>query len=81
MDNYVAGIKQHPISLAPSLGGAAFHSMIFYHLNQLVCHRRNLPGRLPTSDYHVICNIGLAVEINYDNVFGLVIGQGGLNRI
>ena len=75
MNDDVAGIDQDPVTLSDSLGFDPDQPFALEGLYQILGKRNHLARRSPGCNHHVITNRRFAIQIDYNNVFGLMIIQ------
>ena len=73
MDDDIAGIDQHLVTLPDTFGPDADHPFLLEGLNKGLGERDDLARGAPARDHHIVRNAGFALEADGDHLFGLVV--------
>ena len=77
MHNHVAGVDQNPIALRQALDAHARQAPVLQLARQIFGQRRDMPRRPPGGDDDGIAQRRPAAEVDLDDVFRLVVVEGG----
>ena len=73
VDNDVACIDQHPVSICHAFDLGAAKTAFFQLAHQVISQRADVPGRAPGRDDHGISDGGFTAEIDNGDAFRLVV--------
>ena len=73
MDHHVAGVDQHPVAALLALDRDVTVAGLFQSLGEMVGDRHDLAVRAARSDHHVVGESRFALEVDDDDVLGLVV--------
>ena len=76
MDDDVAGIDQHPISVGQALNSNPTEAFLFEVAGHVICNRGHVPLRPAGSNDHMVCDGGFSLEIDHDQLFSFVVFEG-----
>jgi hypothetical protein len=80
MDDDVAAIDQHPITDTDAFDTHIVGALLLQQNGEMLGHRRQMALGPAGGDDHEIGDAGFAVEIDDNDVFGLVVIQGSLHQ-
>lgn len=81
VDNDVANIEQHPVSIRHALNLYRAADRILHGLREVVCDGSNVTGRATRRDNHHVGEGRFSLKINRDDVFGLIVFETIDNRV
>ncbi len=76
MDHDIAGIHNNPVGLGEAFNAHVFLAACFKAFSEFDGEGADMPGRGPGGDDHVVGYAGLVIEVDGNNIKGLVCVQG-----
>lgn len=77
MDDDIAGVDQHPITMGLPLDASAAIAFIFELPDELVGDGPDVPLRAPRCEHHMVADRGFSPQVDGDDVPSL----GGIERV
>jgi hypothetical protein len=77
MDDDIAGVDQYPVALRQTFDARASKACVLQLLDEVIGDGSYVPLRAPRSDYHLIADRGLSLQV-YDRDF---LSLGGIERV
>ena len=75
MDDHIAGIDQHPVTALLAFDRNRAMAGLLQLVGEMVGDRHDLAVRAAGGDHHIVGEVRLALEVDDDNVLGLVVIQ------